>query len=186
MKTIDIGEYRKRLLAILIRDAFVREKITLSSGKESDFYIDARRVTLSPEGVYLCAGIILEMIKNDGVDAVGGPTLGADPLVGAIASLSHQVNRPINTFIVRQKPKPHGKQQQIEGPLLKKGSRVILIDDVATTGTSIIQAMDVLKPMEVSIVKAICIVDRREGAQEALANRQCALLPIFSILDFPK
>ncbi len=177
---------KKELFEILCTKAFFREKITLSSGKESDYYIDARRVTLTPEGAYLCAKIILQMIHDELIDAIGGPTLGADPLVGAIASLSFQNKKPINTFIIRKAPKPHGKQQQIEGPLLKLGARVILIDDVATTGKAFIQSIEVMKKEGFQVVKAICLVDRNEGSKEALAKEGCALVPIFQVSEFLK
>ena len=182
----DLEKNKKRLLEILIKEAFFKEKIKLSSGKESDFYIDARRVTLKPEGVYLAAKIILDILKDDSVDAIGGPMIGADPLVGAIAALSFEQGRPINTFIVRKAPKPHGKQQQIEGPLLKEKARVVLIDDVATTGQSIIQSIDVLKQLGIEAKKAICIVDRLEGAKENLAKAHCQLISIFNSSDFPR
>jgi len=182
----DLARDKARLLEILRQDAFIKERVTLSSGKVSDFYIDARRVTLSPEGVYLCARMILDMVKNDRLNAIGGPTLGADPIAGAVAFLSFEEKKPINAFIVRKAPKPYGKQQQIEGPLLKKGDRVALVDDVVTTGKSILQAMDVLESLGVQIVKAISIVDRNEGAREALEKRHCPLVSIFAASDFPK
>ena len=170
---------KKRLLALLRQDAFFREKITLSSGKSSDFYIDARRVTLSAEGAYLCARLILDALKDKPVDAIGGPTLGADPMLGAIGVLSFQAGKPVKTFIIRKAPKPYGKQQQIEGPLLKANDRVVLIDDVATTGKSVLQSIDVLSAMGIKGDLAICIVDRHEGAQEALAQKHCKLISIF-------
>lgn len=183
MPNPEMNRDKERLLKILRENAFFKEKVVLSSGKESDFYIDARRVTLSPEGAYLCANILLEMVRGDNVDALGGPTLGADPLAGAIASLSFQLKKPVRTFIVRKAPKPYGKQQQIEGPLLKKGMRVVIIDDVATSGKAIIQSVDVLRQMGMEVVKAVCIVDRQEGAKEALAEKHCPLFSIFSISD---
>ena len=178
---------KKRLLEILRKDAFFKEKITLSSGKTSDFYIDARRVTLSAEGAYLCARVILEILKNENVDvdAIGGPTLGADPLLGAIGVLSFQAKKPVNTFIIRKAPKPYGKQQQIEGPLLKPGARVVLIDDVATTGKSFVESIEVLAKMGIRPAKAVCIVDRREGAFEALSKYHCELISIFNLSHFP-
>ena len=167
---------RKRLLEILLANAFFKEKVKLSSGKDSDFYIDARRVTLSPEGANLCAKIILDILK----------TMGADPLVGAIAAISFEQGKGVNTFIVRKAPKSYGKQQQIEGPLLKSGAHVVLVDDVATTGQSFLQSMDVLKQLGIEVRKAICVVDRGEGAKEALAQRHCELISIFHSSDFPK
>ena len=177
---------RKKLLDIIINNAYFKEKIILSSGKESDYYIDARLVTLSPEGVYLCAKLILDIVKEDDLDAIGGPTLGADPMVGAIGVLSYQEGKPVNTFIIRKAPKAHGKQQQIEGPVLNKGSKIVLIDDVATTGKAFLESLDVLDKMGISVKKAICVVDRREGAKEALAKRGCELISLFDISEIHK
>ena len=175
---------KKRLLEILRQDAFFREKITLSSGKTSDFYIDARRVTLSAEGSYLCAKLILDILKNERVDAIGGPTLGADPMLGAIGVLSFQAGKPVDTFIIRKAPKPHGKQQQIEGPLIPEKSKVVLIDDVATTGKAFVESIEVLKKYHIDVAKAICLVDREQGAQEALAKYNCPLVSIFTAREF--
>lgn len=186
MKNSGVHSDKARLLEILLKNAFFKEKIRLSSGKESDFYIDARRVTLSPEGANLCAKIILNILKDEKVDAIGGPTMGADPLVGAIAAISFEQGQPIDTFIVRKAPKPYGKQQQIEGPLLKSGAHVVLIDDVATTGQSFLQSMDVLKQLDIGVRKAVCVVDRGEGAKEALAKHSCELISIFHSSDFPR
>ncbi|HOD11762.1 MAG TPA: orotate phosphoribosyltransferase [Candidatus Omnitrophota bacterium] len=180
----DLDLARKDLFELLYRNAFFREKIILSSGKTSDYYIDARRVTLSAQGAYLSAKVILGLVCNDVFDAIGGPTLGADPLVGAIASLSFQQKKPVRTFIVRKAPKPHGKQQQIEGPLLEKEAHVILIDDVATTGKAFIEALAVMKKEGFVVNKAICLVDRDEGAKEALAQRGCELVSVFNISEF--
>lgn len=177
---------RNRLREILTKNAYFKEKIILSSGKESDYYIDARRVTLSPEGAYLSALLILDLIRQDAFDAIGGPTLGADPLVGAIGVVSFQNKNPMNTFIVRKVPKAHGKQQQVEGPLLKAGGRVVLIDDVATTGKAFLESIEILEKMKVSVPKAICLVDREEGAKEALAQKKCALVSIFKVSEICK
>ncbi len=175
---------RQRLLEILRKDAFFKEKITLSSGKTSDFYIDARRVTLSAEGSYLCAKIILDVLKDEKIDAIGGPTLGADPLLGAIGVLSFQSGKPVNTFIIRKAPKPYAREQQIEGPFLKSDSRVVLIDDVATTGKSFAESIEVLNKMGIKPLKAVCIVDRKEGAQQILSQHGCPLISIFDLTNF--
>ncbi len=143
-------------------------------------------MTLSPDGAYHTAKIMLDMVKDDKVDAIGGPTLGADPMVGAIASLSHEAGRPINTFIIRKSPKAHGKQQQVEGPELKEGARVVIIDDVATTGKAFVESIEVLQKMNITVTKAICIIDRGEGAREALAKYNVPLAPIFTISEFLK
>ncbi len=179
-----IDQDKSELFRLLKTQAFSKGKFILSSGKESNFYLDARLVTLSAAGAYLTARIVLDMISKDQPDAIGGPTLGADPMVGAIASLSHQAGRPINTFIIRKQPKAHGKQQQVEGPLLKEGGSVVIIDDVATTGKALVEAIVVLQKMNIKVKKAICVIDRGEGALEALAKYKVPLESIFTIHQF--
>ena len=186
MSTVSASEAKAKLFTILKTQAFFKEKIILSSGKESDHYFDARRVTLSAAGAFLTAKVLLEMIKADKIEAIGGPTLGADPMVGAIASLSYQMGKPIKTFIIRKAPKAHGKQQQLEGPILSDGASVVLIDDVATTGKAFLESLDVTDRMGIKVVKCITIINRREGADEALAKRGCRLESIFTSEEFLK
>ncbi|MFA5261739.1 MAG: orotate phosphoribosyltransferase [Candidatus Omnitrophota bacterium] len=177
---------KEKLFLILKQHAFFRERIILSSGKESDYYIDARRVTLLSEGVYYAARIIWDLARRHSFDAIGGPTLGADPLLGALNVLAHQDNCPLKTFIIRKAPKAHGKQQQIEGPLLPEGADCLLVDDVATTGKAFLQSLDVLAQAGFKSRTAICLVDRQEGAKEALAARGCELVSLFTAADFLK
>jgi len=186
MATVDSAQDRRELLQLIIQEAYFREKITLSSGKQSDYYIDARRVTLSPRGAYLCARLILDHVAGADFDAIGGPTLGADPMIGAIGVLSLPSGIPKKTFIIRKTPKAHGKQQQVEGPPLTEGDRVILIDDVATTGQAFIESIDVLTKIGVTVVKAVCIVDRGEGAKEAVAAKGCEFESLFDITEIHK
>ncbi|HOY09815.1 MAG TPA: orotate phosphoribosyltransferase [Candidatus Omnitrophota bacterium] len=175
---------KEKLFSILKEQAFFREKIILSSGKESDYYIDARRVTLLSEGVYYAARMIWDFARRRNFDAIGGPTLGADPLLGALNVLAHQDNCCLKTFIIRKAPKAHGKQQQIEGPLLPEGADCLLVDDVATTGKAFLQSLDVLAQAGFKSRTAVCLVDRQEGAKEALAARGCQLISFFTAADF--
>ncbi len=184
MKKENRAELKKKLFDLLNNEALKRGKFTLSSGKESSYYLDGRVITLSAQGAYLAASIILDMISKENPDAAGGPTLGADPIVGALAALSYINNRPIKTFIVRSQAKGHGTQKQVEGPALKKGDRVILLDDVATTGKAIIEAKQALDKIGVIANKAIVIVDRNEGAADNLAKAGLKLESIFKITDF--
>ncbi|MCC6758562.1 MAG: orotate phosphoribosyltransferase [Candidatus Omnitrophica bacterium] len=184
--TSEIEKCRQRLFEILKKDAFSFGKFILSSGKESSFYLDARRVTLNAEGAYLCGKIILEMVKNDKFDAIGGPTLGADPLVGALGVLSFEASHPVNTFIIRKAPKAHGKQQQVEGPLIPDGGTVILVDDVATTGKAFVESLDVLDKIGIKVNKCVCIIDRNEGGREEVKARGCELVSIFQAEEFLK
>ncbi len=179
----NIKELKIRLLILLKKEAFKKGKFVLSSGKTSNYYLDGRIITLSSEGAYLVASIILELIRDTNIAAVGGPTLGADPITGAVAALSHLQKIPLKTFIVRKNAKEHGTQRQIEGPALKAGEKVVLVDDVATTGKSLIEAKEVLDKMGVVVEKAIVIVDRGEGAKENLVKAGLKLESIFEIED---
>lgn len=136
----------------------------MASGKKSDFYIDCRKITLHPQGAKLIGKIILEKIKDLKVDAIGGLTLGADPITAAVVTLGN-----IPGFIVRKKEKEHGTKQKIEG-LIKPGWEVVIVEDVATTGASALQAIEAAEAVGAKVVKVIAIVDREEGATEALKS----------------
>ena len=183
---MEIQEMREKLLKIVIKDAYVKGKVILSSGKESDYYIDARRVTLSPEASFYIANIMLDMVKGFDISAIGGPTLGADPMIGALSVVSFTQGNPLNTFIIRKESKGHGKKQQVEGPVLAEGDKVVVIDDVATTGKAFIHSLDVLQLMGIKVEKTICIVDRNDGAKEAVTAKGCELLSIFNINEIHK
>jgi len=176
----NLKQLKKELLVLLKKEALRRGRFILSSGKTSNYYLDGRIITLDPKGAYLTASIILELIKGRKITAIGGPTLGADPIVGAVACLSHISRIPIKTFIVRKSAKGHGTMRQIEGPALKKGSRVILVDDVATTGKALIEAKEALDKTGVKVDSAIVIVDRNEGARQNLKKAGLQLESIFS------
>lgn len=177
-------ELKPKLFELLNKEALKRGNFVLSSGKASSYYLDGRVITLTPEGAFLVANIILEMIKGLDVDALGGPTLGADPIVGAVACLSHIKQQPLKTFIVRKQQKAHGTQRLIEGPAINKGASVVMVDDVATTGKAIIEAKQALDAEGIKIKKVIVIVDRGEGAKENLAREGLELESIFTIKDF--
>lgn len=136
----------------------------LSSGKHSNLYIDCRKVTLHPQGARLIVQIILEKIKGLKIDAIGGLTLGADPITSSVVALSD-----IPGFIVRKKEKEHGTRQKIEG-LLNSGWKVLIVEDVATSGASALQAIEAVEAAGAKTIKVIAVVDREEGAAEALKN----------------
>lgn len=175
---------KKRLAGLLKKEALKKGRFILSSGKVSNYYLDGRVITLTPEGAFLVANIMLDAIRNKKIDAIGGPTLGADPIVGAIAIASHIRKMPLKTFIVRKAAKGHGAKRQIEGPRLKKKAKVIIIDDVATTGKALIEAKSALDKIGVNVVGAMVIVDRCEGAKENLKGSGVKLSSIFTIKDF--
>lgn len=178
---MEIKELKSKLAGLLKKEALKKGEFVLSSGKKSNYYLDGRVITLSPEGAYLVASIILELIKGKGIDAVGGPTLGADPIVGALAAFSYIEKIPLKTFIVRKLTKEHGTQRRIEGPALKAGERVILVDDVVTTGKALLEAKEALDKTGVLIESALVIVDRCEGARENLGKVGLKLESIFTI-----
>lgn len=181
--TPEIGQLKEELLRLLKKEAFKTGDFILSSGKKSNYYLDGRIITLTPEGAYLVGSIILELVKRIDIDAVGGPTLGADPITGAVACLSHIKNQTLKTFIVRKEAKGHGMQRQVEGPALNRGEKAVLVDDVATTGKALIEAKEALDKIGVIAKYAIVIVDRDEGAKENLASVGIELVPIFKIQE---
>jgi orotate phosphoribosyltransferase len=184
MKEASIKELKTRLWSLLKKYAFRLGKVRLSSGKVSNYYLDARKVTLHPEGAYLVAEVILRMIKKDKINAIGGPTIGADPIVSAVAVLSHLKDQPIKAFIVRKTSKEHGLKRQIEGPRLNKKDRVILVDDVATSGSSLIEAKLALEKEGIKVRYALAILDRQEGARANLKKAGLKLTSIFKPKDF--
>ncbi|MDD5565616.1 MAG: orotate phosphoribosyltransferase [Candidatus Omnitrophica bacterium] len=181
MEKTDIAKLKRQLKTLLMREAFKKGNFVLSSGKTSSYYLDGRIITLTPEGAYLVAHIILELLAGKRIDALGGPTIGADPIVGAVAAVSHLKGAPLKTFIVRKEAKGHGMQKRIEGPALQAKSRVILVDDVATTGKSLIEAKEALAAIGIEAKEAIVIVDRNEGASQNLKDAGITLTSIFNI-----
>lgn len=176
-----MSEDRERLRQILKENSILLGKFKLSSGKESNYYIDARLTTLHPEGVYLVGKIFLdEILKDSQIVAVGGPTMGADPVVGSILSLSHQNSHPIHGFLVRKEEKQHGTGKLIEGNLMS-GDKVAIVEDVATTGGSILKAIDAVENTGATVEKVLVIVDREEGARRVLEDLEYEFFSIFKI-----
>jgi orotate phosphoribosyltransferase len=173
------AEMKQQLLELAKKYAYQRKKVILASGRESDFYIDVRKISLMSEGAYLIANGIWEQLKGMEFDAVGGPTLGADPILSALGYHVHVQGEALNLFIVRKEAKEHGTKRVYEGPELKQGARVVLVDDVATTGGSVIKAYEQLKPMGIQPVAAFVVVDREEGAKE---NFDKLGIPLYSLL----
>lgn len=175
---------KKELLTLLKKKAFLRKKVKLSSGRISNFYIDVRKVSLSPKGVYLISHLIFDLLKSKRITAIGGPTLGADPIVSGVCYLAYQNKKKLKGFLIRKSPKKHGRQKLIEGQVLASGERAVIVDDVTTSGSSLIKAIEVLKKEKIKVVAAISVVDREEGAREALACYKCPLISLFTKSDF--
>ncbi len=162
---------RERLKELLVALSLQRGEFTLSSGRTSGYYLDCRRTTLHPEGAWLVARIVLDLLEERQLDAqaIGGLTLGADPIVAAVAALSFQQGRPLPGFIVRSEQKAHGTRQRIEGCPVG-GKRAVVVDDVVTTGGSTLEAIRAVMDAGGTVCGAICVVDREEGGAKALAG----------------
>jgi orotate phosphoribosyltransferase len=177
-------ELRRRLKAKL--DACIRTgAITLSSGKVTDFYFDGRLVSLDPEGSVLIAELLLAELRRREIEAVGGLTSGADPLTSAIGVLAHQRGVPLRLFYVRKAAKGHGMKRRVEGPPLPREARAALVDDVLTTGGSLLEARDALREEAgVEVKAALVVVDRDEGGRQRLEEEGLDVASLFTRHDF--
>ncbi len=180
----DISLIRSRLAEIIksksLKIAPPDKPFILTSGQTSTYYIDGKQTTGDPEGVFCMARLILDEIEGDRVEAVGGPTLGADPIVGAVALLSHLYDTPKPLFIVRKEAKQHGTFERIAGPDIT-GKRVVVVEDVITTGGSALKAIEAIREKQCEIVKVITLVDREQGGREAFEQAGLTYVPLFSI-----
>ncbi|MEW5746815.1 MAG: orotate phosphoribosyltransferase [Nitrospirota bacterium] len=161
---------KERLIRLIYEKAFKYSDepvFKLVSGRVSNYYFNCKAVTLHPEGMYLIGSIIFDMIKELPVRGIGGLTLGADPIADAVAYTSHLKNRPVEAFVVRKTAKSHGTMQWIEGNV-KAGDKVVIVDDVITTGKSTIEAISRAREAGLEVVKVIALVDRQEGGCEAV------------------
>ncbi len=173
---------REELLSIL-KSAVHWGRFRLSSGRESDLYIDARQVSLSSRGAYLVGRLLWDMIKPWRISAVGGLTMGADPVVSAIITIAGQEGVDLKGLLIRKQTKEYGRGRLIEGPDLEKGEEVVVVDDVATTGSSILNSVQVLRDNGFVVRRAVVIVDREEGARDLLAQSGVDLYRLFSRSD---
>ncbi len=161
--------------------AFLTGEFTLTSGKKSNYYIDGKKITLSPEGAYLVGKAIFDELIKTGVDAIGGVATGAYPIVTAVALVSHLEGKPIPAFIVREVTKEHGTMRKIEGHL-KQGSRVAIVDDVLTTGGSVSRAIEAVEAAKCKVVKVIVLVDRHEGGSDRLKKEGYDFTTLLSVI----
>jgi orotate phosphoribosyltransferase len=161
---------RETLRLLLKNQSLMFGDFTLASGKKSNFYFDSKKTTLLPDGAWLTAREILRLVRKHRIeaDAIGGLTLGADPIVGPVAALSHVEGPALRAFIVRKEAKEHGTGRRIEGNLTP-GSRVIIVDDVVTTAGSTLQAIEAAQAAGHVVVAVICLVDREEGGADKLS-----------------
>ncbi|HEV7678269.1 MAG TPA: orotate phosphoribosyltransferase [Candidatus Dormibacteraeota bacterium] len=183
----DLASLRTELHAMLYDRSFKFGDFVLRSGRRSDFYFDGKQVTLDGRGLYLVSRLILQRCRElPGITAVGGMTLGADPIAAGVAALSGmEDDSPLQAFIVRKEVKDHGTGKPIEGPALQPGQRVVMVEDTITTGGAILQAYDRVVETGADVVEAIVIVDREEGGREALADRGIPLHALYRRSEFP-
>jgi orotate phosphoribosyltransferase len=181
--TNGLDAVRRELHALLAERAFTFGDFVLTSGRHSDFYFNGKQVTLDGRGLYLASLLILERCRELRIDAIGGLTLGADPIAAGVAALSGRGD-PVRAFIVRKEAKEHGTGRLIEGPPLREGDRVMVVDDVITTGGSLLKAADALQEAPVEIVEALAIVDREEGGRENIEARGLRVHALFARSEF--
>lgn len=179
---------RERLIAIIKTRSFQSGKeITLASGRTSTYYFNMKPTMLDAEGAHLIASLILDAIKDLNADLVGGLEMGAVPIASAVAAVSQTTGRPVNAFFVRKQAKEHGTKSLIEGLPAgdsMAGKRVVVVEDVTTTGGSAIKAAETLRSEGADVVGVVTIVDRQEGAADAFAAAGLTLTPILTLEDF--
>lgn len=160
---------------------------TLTSGRRSTYLFQLRQTTLLPEGAALIGEVIVEYMKRHSIACIGGLELGAVPLVSAVAAVSHLKNYPVDAFFVRKAQKDHGARERIDGHL-RPGAEVLMVDDVATTGGSILKAIDGMRSEhpDVHVGRALTVVDREEGAAQNLAEAGIRLAALYKRSDFPE
>lgn len=169
----------KRLQELLKTRSLKTGDFILASGRKSKYYFDSKLTTLEAEGSFLTAECFLDLIAKEGLkaDAIGGMTLGADPIVSAVAAVSYERKRPMTAFIVRKEEKGHGTGKWIEGPVVA-GQKVIMVDDVVTTGGSTLKAIEHAVDFGLEVVAVMALLDREEGGTEILTKR----FPFYPVL----
>ena len=173
---------RARLLELIRAKAIVHGKVILSSGREADYYVDLRRITLDGEAAPLVGQVMNELTRDLDFDAVGGLTLGADPVATAMLHASAAAGRKIDAFVVRKSGKAHGLQQRIEGPSIT-GRRVLIVEDTTTTGASPMDAVAAAREEGAEVVAVATIADRATGAREKLEAQGLTYVAAYSLQE---
>ncbi len=163
----DLAADRQALIALIGDEAVFHGDFTLSSGKKATYYVDMRKLTLDHRAAPAIGRLVLDAIADLDVDAVGGLTLGADPIANAVLHASVAAGTPVDAFIVRKEPKDHGRGRQIEGAEVA-GKRVVIVEDTSTTGQSPLKAAEVAAAAGADVVAVVTVVDRKTGAQAAV------------------
>lgn len=174
---------RKKLIGLFHERALKFGDFTLASGKKSTYYLDGKQISLHSTGLRLVSQGLLELLHDVEFSAIGGMTIGADPIVGGVLVAAAETGRSIDGFLVRKEAKGHGTQRFIEGPV-RAGSKVVVIDDVVTTGQSALQAVDRIVEFGCEVVCVVGIVDRKEGGAKNFADRGLPFRSLLTIEDF--
>ena len=178
----DFTALRQLLLDLFCQLAYKEGDFVLSSGQRSSYYINAKQVTLNPQGALAVGRLLLSQLPMD-TEAVAGLTLGADPIVSAVSVVSALENRPIPALIVRKEAKGHGTMAYIEGPSLPAGAKVVVLEDVVTTGQSAMKAVERLRAAGYSVDRVIALVDREQGGAQLYQQSGLDFQAVFSIKD---
>ncbi len=177
-----MSDLRLRLLTLLCQKAYREGDFTLSSGQKSSYYIDGKQVTLDAEGAWLVGKSLFALLPA-GTQAVGGLTLGADPIATAVSVISYLEGQALPAFIVRKQAKGYGANQQVEGPKLPAGSRVAILEDVVTTGNSALKAVQAVEELGWQVGAIITLVDRDQGGGALYAAKNYPFQALFTIQE---
>jgi orotate phosphoribosyltransferase len=177
-----LSEIKTQLLDLLCQKAYQEGEFVLSSGQKSSYYINGKQVTLDPYGALAIGQLLLNLLPPD-TQAVAGLTLGADPIVSAVSVVSAVENRPVSALIIRKEAKGHGTQAYIEGPGLPEGAKVVVLEDVVTTGQSALKAVARLQDAGYMVEEVMALVDRQQGGAELYANQGLKFTALFTIAD---
>ncbi len=172
---------RHRLGALLAERALFRESVVLASGRRSDYYLDVRQVLLDPEGAHLAGRLAYPLLAAEDPRAVGGLTLGADPLVCAVSAAAYADGTHWTGFFVRKEAKKHGLQHWIEGPFVEEGTPVAIVDDVLTSGGSMLTALERARAAGAEVVAALVVVDREEDGGRAAVEAELGGAPFHAL-----
>lgn len=178
----DLTTLRQFLLDLFCQLAYKEGDFVLSSGQQSSYYINGKQVTLHPQGALAVGRLLLSQLPTD-TQAVAGLTLGADPIVSAVSVVSALENRPIPALIIRKEAKGHGTQAYIEGPELLTGAKVVVLEDVVTTGQSAMKAVERLRNVGYEVEQVIALVDRQQGGAEFYESVGLKFYALFAIAD---
>ena len=180
--SVELTSQRQLLLDLFCQLAYKEGDFVLSSGQRSSYYINGKQVTLHPQGALAVGRLLLSQLPMD-TEAVAGLTLGADPIVSAVSVVSALENRPVPALIIRKEAKGHGTRAYIEGPSLPEGAKVVVLEDVVTTGQSAMKAVERLREAGYSVEQVIALVDRQQGGAQLYQAAKLKFEAIFSIQE---